>query len=269
MSTTPDDVTSSTTAADFTRRLGDLRAAGEPVPMRHIFALAKEFTAMHPAQIEALLEASDHESRVGAVSIMDFEARSRRTPASRREELFRLYVRRHDQINTWDLVDRAAPSVVGGYLFDKPRDQLYVYARSTDWWERRTAIVATWFFIRQGDLDDTFAIADLLAHDPEDLVQKAVGGWVREAGKRDPARLVEFLDRHASTMPRTALRYAIEHLDPEAPPALSPVALIPRWPGGGDPADAMGDKSGTPFAANAASGEPNAPVSRHHGVKAP
>jgi 3-methyladenine DNA glycosylase AlkD len=216
MTTPPDDVTGSDTAADFTRRLGDLRAAGGRVPMRHIFALAKESTGMHPTQIEAVLEASDHESRVGAVSIMDFQARSRRTSETRRQELFRLYVRRHDLINTWDLVDRAAPSVVGGYLFDKPRDQLYLFARSGDWWERRTAIVATYFFIRQGDLDDTFAIGDLLADDPEDLVQKAVGGWVREAGKRDPGRLLEFLDRHARTMPRTALRYAIEHLDPEA-----------------------------------------------------
>jgi 3-methyladenine DNA glycosylase AlkD len=216
MTTTPDDMTSSGSAADFARRLGDLRAAGERVPMRDIFALAKEFTEMDPAQIEALLEASDHESRVGAVSIMDFQARGRRTSESRRRELYRLYVGRHDLINTWDLVDRAAPSVVGGYLVDKPRDQLYIFARSSDWWERRTAIVATWFFIRQGDLDDAFAIGDLLAHDPEDLVQKAVGGWVREAGKRDPARLLEFLDRHARTMPRTALRYANERLDPEA-----------------------------------------------------
>jgi 3-methyladenine DNA glycosylase AlkD len=213
MTTTPDDVTSSNMAADFTQRLDDLRAAGEPLPMRHIFALAKEFTGMHPAQIEALLESADHESRVGAVSIMDFQARSRNTSELRRQELYELYLRRHSQIDTWDLVDRAAPSVVGGYLFDKSRDQLYVLARSADWWERRTAIVATYFFIRKGDLDDTFAIGDLLAHDPKDLVQKAVGGWVREAGKRDPERLLVFLDRHARTMPRTALRYAIEHLD--------------------------------------------------------
>jgi 3-methyladenine DNA glycosylase AlkD len=209
-------MTGSDTAGEFARRLGELRSGGEPVAMRHIFALAKELVGMHPAQIEALLEASDHESRVGAVSIMDFQARGSRTAESRREELFRLYVRRHDLIDTWDLVDRAAPSVVGGYLFDKPRDPLYIMARSADWWERRSAIVATYFFIRKGDLDDTFAIGDLLADDPEGLVQKAVGGWVREAGKRDPARLLEFLDRHARTMPRTALRYAIEHLEPEA-----------------------------------------------------
>ena len=212
---TEDRLTRADTAADFTRRLDDLRAGAGQVPMRDIFALAKEFSGMDPTEIEALLEADDHELRVGAVSIMDFQARGRRTSEARRRDLYELYLRRHDRIDTWDLVDRAAPYVVGGYLSDKPRDPLYVLARSADWWERRSAIVATYFFIRQDDLDDTFAIADVLADDPEELVQKAVGGWVREAGKRDPGRLIEFLDRHASTMPRTALRYAIEHLDPE------------------------------------------------------
>jgi hypothetical protein len=202
-------------AADFRRRLGDQRAADGRLPMRDIFSLAKGFIEMPPSQIDALLGDPDHESRVGAVSIMDFQARRPSTPPSRRRELYELYVRRHDFINTWDPVDRAAPSVVGGYLADKPRDPLYDFARSANWWERRTAIVATYFFIRRGDLDDTFAIGDILAHDPEDLVQKAVGGWIREAGKRNPGRLLGFLDRHAPTMPRTALRYAIEHLDPE------------------------------------------------------
>lgn len=161
-----------------------------------------------------MLDAPDHLTRVGAVSIMDFQARRRRTTDPRRRELYELYLGRHDQINTWDLVDRAAPHVIGGYLVDRPRDPLYELAGSTDWFRRRTAIVATYYFIRNNDLDDTFAIAGLLAHDPEPLVQKAIGGWVREAGKRDPARLREFLDRHAATMPRTALRYAVEHLDP-------------------------------------------------------
>ncbi len=139
---------------------------------------------MDPGQIELLLEASDHEARVGAVSVMDFQARDRKTPQARRRELYELYLRRHDLIDTWDLVDRAAPHVVGGYLSDKSREPLYLLARSGAWPERRTAIVATYFFIRQGDVRDTFGIADVLADDPEDLVQKAVGGWVREAGKR-------------------------------------------------------------------------------------
>jgi 3-methyladenine DNA glycosylase AlkD len=94
-----------------------------------------------------------------------------------------------------------------------PRDVLYQLARSTSVWERRTAILATLYFVRQGDLDDTFGIAEALVDDDHDLVQKAVGGALREAGKHDRGRLLGFLDDHAATMPRTALRYAIEHLD--------------------------------------------------------
>lgn len=180
--------------------------------MRTIFALAKELIDLSPTEIEVLLEQPEHDARVGAVSVMDWQARRRSTPAPRRRDLYELYLRRHDRINTWDLVDRAAPHVVGGYLADRPRDPLYELARSSQWWERRTAIVATWFFIRRGDLDDTFALAEVLVDDPVELVQKAVGGWVREAGKRDLQRLRAFLDRHAATMPRTTLRYAIEHL---------------------------------------------------------
>jgi len=80
-------------------------------------------------------------------------------------------------------------------------------------WERRTAIVSTYYFVRQGDVADTFKIAELLLKDDQDLIHKATGGWLREAGKKDPKKLLAFLDKHAATMPRTALRYAIEHLD--------------------------------------------------------
>ena len=181
--------------------------------MGDVFALAKEFTEMPLDEVEVLLDSPVHEVRVGAVSIMDFQARNKRTPLKRRKELFDLYIRRHDRINTWDLVDRSAPYVVGGYLFDKPRDILYKLARSKDMCERRTAIVATYYFIRQDDTAETFKIAEVLVNDDNDLIHKAVGGWVREAGKRDPDGLLDFLDRFAATMPRTALRYAVEHLD--------------------------------------------------------
>lgn len=185
------------------------------VRMGQVFALAKEFVAMPPEEIEKLLESPLHEVRAGALSIMDKQGRSNRTSASRRAELYELYLRRHDRINNWDLVDLAAPHVIGRYLADKPRDVLYELARSADIWRRRTAIVATYHFIKNGEVDDTFRIAELLVHDGEDLIHKAVGGWVREAGKRDPQRLTDFLDRYAATMPRTMLRYAIERLDPE------------------------------------------------------
>lgn len=179
-----------------------------------VFALAKKFTDMPVADIEKLLESRYYEVRMGAVSVMDFQARNKRLAPEQRKALFDLYIRRHDRINNWDLVDRAAPHVVGGYLADKERDVLYRLARSRNPWERRTAIVSTYYFIRSGDLDDTFRIAEVLLHDKHELVQKAVGSWIREAGKKDQKRLVQFLERHAATMPRTILRYAVEKLSP-------------------------------------------------------
>lgn len=183
------------------------------VRMGQVFALAKELVDMPPSEIETLLDSPIHEVRAGALSIMDKQARRKRTPAGRREELFDLYLRRMDRINSWDLVDLAAPHVVGGYLSDKPRDILDTLARSRSVWERRTAIMATLYFVRQDDLDDTFRIAEALIDDDHDLVHKPTGGMLREAGKRDRPRLLAFLDEHAARMPRTTLRYAMEHLD--------------------------------------------------------
>jgi 3-methyladenine DNA glycosylase AlkD len=183
------------------------------VRMRQVFALAKEFIEMPPKEIDKLLKSPIHEVRAGALSIMDKQARSKKTPETRRKELYDLYMKRHDRINNWDLVDVSCIYVVGGYLIQKSRDILYKLARSKNIWERRTAIVTTAYFIRQGELDDTFKIAEILLNDDQDLIHKATGGWIREAGKKDRPRLLRFLDKHAATMPRTTLRYAIEHLD--------------------------------------------------------
>jgi len=183
------------------------------VRMGQVFALAKEFIEMPPAEIAKLLASPIHEVRAGAMSIMDKQARSKKTPEARREELYDLYLKRHDRINNWDLVDLGAPFVVGGYLFDKPRAILHKLARSKNMWQRRTAMVSTAYFIRQGEIEDTFKIAELLLNDKEDLIQKAAGGWLREAGKQDRPKLLRFLEQHAATMPRTFLRYAIERLD--------------------------------------------------------
>ena len=149
------------------------------------------------------------------MSIMAKQAAAQATTAERRKELYDLYLRRHDRIDNWDLVDLAAWYVVGAWLVDKPRDVLYELARSGNIWERRTAILATLLFIRRGELDDTLPIAEILLEDPQDLIHKAVGGMLREAGEQDRPRLLAFLDKHAATMPRTMLRYAIEHFDPE------------------------------------------------------
>ncbi len=183
------------------------------VRMANIFALAKQFTQMPLNEIEKLLENEYYEARMGAVSIMDFQARDKKTTTEQKKELFNLYISKHHFINNWDLVDRSAPYVVGGYLFDKPRTVLYKLAKSKNVWKRRTAIVSTYFFIRQNDLSDTFKIAEILVNDQHDLIQKAVGSWIREAGKKDKLALTEFLDSYAAIMPRTMLRYAIEKLD--------------------------------------------------------
>ncbi len=182
------------------------------VHMGDVFPVAKRFATLTLGDVERLLDSTYYEVRMGAVSIMDFQARAKHITADQRKALFDLYIRRHDRINNWDLVDRAAPHVVGGYLVDKPRLVLYELARSPNPWERRTAIVSTYYFIRAGDVDDTFGIAKLLVGDEHELVQKAVGSWIREAGKKDQPRLIRFLKTHAAEMPRTMLRYAVEKL---------------------------------------------------------
>jgi 3-methyladenine DNA glycosylase AlkD len=183
--------------------------------MGDVFALAKDFRDLPLDEIERLLESPVHEARVAALSVMDLQARRSRTSASRREELFELYLRRSDRIDGWDLVDRGCVHVVGGYLFDKSRQPLYRRARSSNPWERRTSIVSTLYFVRRDDVEDTYGIAALLRREPHDLVQKATGGVLREAGKKDTARLVSFLEKHAAAMPRVMLRYAVERLEPE------------------------------------------------------
>jgi len=183
------------------------------VKMGELFALAKEFNGMPINEIEKLLESPIHEIRAGAVSIMDKESRGKKITEGRRKEFYELYMKRHDRINNWDLVDLGCLYMTGSYLFDKPRKVLYTLARSKNIWERRTAILSTCYFIRQGDVADTFKIAEILLNDKEDLVHKAAGWMLRFAGAKDPKKLLSFLNKYAATMPRTFLRYSIEHFD--------------------------------------------------------
>ncbi len=185
------------------------------VRMGQVFALAKTFIDMPPIEIENLLESPIHEVRAGALSIMGKQFAKKNTSESRKKELFDLYIRRHDRVNNWDLVDLGALYVVGPYLFDKPRDILFQFALSQNIWERRTAIVSTAYFIKQSDVDDTFKIAEILLNDTEDLIHKGTGWMLRAAGETDRQKLLQFLDRYAATMPRTLLRYSIEKLDTE------------------------------------------------------
>jgi 3-methyladenine DNA glycosylase AlkD len=182
------------------------------VKMGKLFELAKEFINMPVNEIETLLESPIHEVRAGAVSIMDKKSRSKKTGVDEKKELVELYLRRIDRINNWDLVDLGALHLIGSYFYDKSRDTLFALAHSDNIWERRTAIVGTAHFIRKGDVDDTFKIAEILVNDAHDLVHKATGWMLRFAGDVQRARLLDFLDKYAATMPRTLLRYSIEKL---------------------------------------------------------
>ena len=184
------------------------------VRMGIIFEHGKEFAQMPVGEIEKLMESPIHEIRVGAMSIMGQSAKGKKCSEERLKDLYELYIRRHDRINNWDLVDLAAYYVVGKYLADKPRATLFTLARSQNMWERRTAIVATAHFIlKLKQTDDTFRVAEMLLNDPEDFVHKGTGWMLRAAGDVDRPALITFLDKHAETMPRVLLRYSIEKLD--------------------------------------------------------
>ncbi|HUR67216.1 MAG TPA: DNA alkylation repair protein [Chitinophagaceae bacterium] len=183
------------------------------VKMGQLFKLAVEFAGMPINDIEKLLDSPIHEVRAGAVSIMDKESRTKKINPERLHGFFDLYIRRHDRINNWDLLDLGCLYMTGSYLYDKPRAILYKLAKSKDLWVRRSAILSTCYFIRKGEVEDTFKIAEMLVKDKEDLVHKGTGWMLRFAGDKDRKRLLGFLDKYAATMPRTLLRYSIEKLD--------------------------------------------------------
>lgn len=187
----------------------------DKIPKREIFTLAKEFQSMTVSEVIKLLKDKSDDHRLGAVSILDWKARNKKTSKEEREEIYHAYLENHEWIDNWGLVDRAAPYVIGGYLYDKDKAPLYKLAKSKKPMERRTAIVSTYYFIRKKQLDDTFKIAEVLIDDTDEYVQKAVGSWIREAGKQNEKMLKELLDKHADKMPRIMLRYAIEKFDKE------------------------------------------------------
>lgn len=170
--------------------------------------VCREFRGAGLEVIQPLLRSSIHEER--ALALLLLVETFKRADVAEQRRLYGFYLSHTAFINNWDLVDCSAPHIVGGWLQNRRRTPLRRLARSKLLWERRIAILATLYFIRYGDVSETFAIAGLLLNDPEDLIHKAVGWMLREAGKRDPAAARAFLDTHAAVMPRTMLRYAIE-----------------------------------------------------------
>jgi 3-methyladenine DNA glycosylase AlkD len=185
--------------------------------MGDLFAVAKRHRELPLAEVETLLDHPAYEPRLAAFCILDFMARGR-VDADRRRELYEVYLRRHDRITSWDMVDRAAPRVVGGYLAGGSLLPLVELAAAAEPLRRRTAITAPLYFVYSGseaDVAGGFEIAARLARDPEPVVSNAVGIFAKHGGTRYPERLRRFLDEHAAVMPRPALRLAIEKLDPD------------------------------------------------------
>ena len=175
-------------------------------------ALAREFPAAGADAAGELLASPFHEERLLGLLLL-VRCFERGTPAERLA-IFRLYLKNTASINNWDLVDLSAPNIVGAHLAERDRSLLDRLARSPSLWERRIAIVATHAFIRRGQFEDIFRIADRLLGDREDLIHKAIGWMLREAGKRDAAALESWLRPRCRRLPRTMLRYAIERFPP-------------------------------------------------------
>jgi 3-methyladenine DNA glycosylase AlkD len=186
------------------------------VSLPEIRALVRRCGGLPITELERLLESPWHEARSVALLAMVRAFGRRNATDAERAAIHELYLRRTDRINNWDLVDCSAEHIVGPYLDGRSHAPLDRLVRSKSLWERRIAIIATFHFTRGGDAAPTLRLAPKLFGDREDLIHKATGWMLREVGKRvDRATLCGFLDRHAGAMPRTMLRYAIEHL-PEA-----------------------------------------------------
>lgn len=178
------------------------------VRVPQVRSVARNYRDLKIPVVRKLLRSKYHEERLAALIIM--VDRFAREEKEVRKEIYELYLANTRFINNWDLVDVSAPGIVGAWLYDRSRRPLRRLAKSQDLWERRIAILATFWFIRQDEFDDTLDIASMFLQDEHDLIHKAVGWMLRELGKRDPVTEEAFLKKHYKTMPRTMLRYAIE-----------------------------------------------------------
>lgn len=160
--------------------------------------------------VEELLQSKIHEERLIALLIL---VRRFEKIESERRSIFDLYMKNYNKINNWDLVDLSAPRIVGCYLLDKDRKILYDFAKSDNLWKKRIAVLATFWFIKYNQFEDSLKIAEILLNDKHDLIHKAVGWGLREIGKRNLKIEEDFLKKHYKQMPRTMLRYAIEKFE--------------------------------------------------------
>ena len=157
-----------------------------------------------------LLKSSWHEERLTALFVLVLKYK--KSDDSDKAKIVNLYLANTKHVNNWDLVDSSAPYILGDWLLARNRKILYSLAKSDQLWERRISIITTLMFIRDNEFADTLNLAEQLLNDKHDLIHKAVGWCLREVGNKAEDLLLDFLDKHATSMPRTALRYSIEKL---------------------------------------------------------
>lgn len=186
---------------------------GVTVPKQRVI-VKRYYKQLTPQDVATLLHSEVHEERLTALMI--WVTQYQKANAEVQAQIYDLYLKNTKWINNWDLVDTSCRDIVGAFIFDKETEKkkvLRTLSVSKNVWERRIAMVATFYFIRQGDFGWTLDLAEQYQNDKHHYIHKATGWMLREVGKRDRTVLIDFLDQHAAHMPRTALRYAIEHLD--------------------------------------------------------
>ena len=169
------------------------------------------------SEIQILIDSKYHEARLAGFLLLCKQYKKAGKDEDKRKEIFTFYLTNARKANNWDLVDVTCRDVIGEYLLEneEEREVLYRLAKSDSLWEQRIAIVSTWTFIKYKQFDDTFALAEKLINHKHDLMHKAIGWMLREVGKKDRKSLTDFLEIHYKQLPRTSLRYAIEHFSPE------------------------------------------------------
>lgn len=172
--------------------------------------IAKQYHDISLDEIQTLLQAAYNEKRLLGLFILVIQYK--KADQKLKQKLYDFYLKNLNTVNNWNLVDSSAHLIIGAHLLNQDKQILVDLATSENLWHRRIAIVATWWFIRKQDLEWTLLIASKLLHDKQDLIHKAVGWMLREAGKKNNSELILFLEKHCTTMPRTMLRYAIEKL---------------------------------------------------------
>jgi 3-methyladenine DNA glycosylase AlkD len=179
---------------------------GIKVPVQR--KIAKKNSDVSIGEVQKLLNSPIHEERL--VSLFILVDQYSKAEDKTKELIFKFYLKNAKKINNWDLVDLSAPKIVGVHLLTRDKDILFKLARSSNVWEKRIAILSTYTFIRNLHFDTTFLIAEILLNDKHDLIHKAVGWMLREAGNKDMQAEEVFLKKYYKVMPRTMLRYAIE-----------------------------------------------------------